>query len=127
MSSSSIEKKSAFLHAKMEGEITSRALMAAVFEVLARDDYHCTNLIFEFETECFTLSYGDLVGLTAEIRRRYPKKSTREKTAVVVSTGLSGALARMWADMVKNLPHEVRVFPSYPEAEAWMLSPRPVG
>jgi hypothetical protein len=108
----------------MGGVITTQTLFKAVFELLAREDYPSTNLIFQFETDSFTLSYGDLTTLTEAIRARYPEKATREKTAVVASSGLGRALAQVWADMIRTFPHEVRIFPSFPDAEAWILLPR---
>ena len=51
----------------------------------------------------------------------YELSKKDNKTAIVVKTGILEGLAKSWADMVRELPFEVRVFGNIQAAEEWII------
>ena len=51
----------------------------------------------------------------------YPRKATRNKTAIVVERGLTEAIALLWVKQSKNrIPFACQVFHTLEKAEAWL-------
>ncbi len=64
--------------------------------------------------------YSDLHEIKNFADEHYPKTATAQKTTVVVETELQRELANEYAQIGKDLPREIRVFPNLKSAEEWV-------
>ena len=90
--------------------------------MLIMPEYLVKNDIWVFHEGPMKLSYGDLYKIRDFIKKHYPKNTTRNKTAIVVETGLQKGLAEVFTDIVEDLPYEMKVFSDIQSAEHWVKS-----
>lgn len=116
----SIEKKPGHLVVTIKGEASFEAVVQAIQEEMARDDYPHSNDIFLLEKCVPALSLAQLEAIAAALALHYPKDATRTKTAIVTAPGFLKGIAEVWAASVASLPFETRVLTSLQEAEEWI-------
>ncbi|MHA1940781.1 MAG: hypothetical protein ACW97P_03545 [Candidatus Hodarchaeales archaeon] len=90
--------------------------------ILIMPEYLVNNDIWVFHEGPIRLSYGDLYKIRDFIKKHYPENSTRNKTAIVVEKGFQKGLAEVFANIVEDLPFEMKVFSDIQSAELWVKS-----
>ena len=118
-----IDRVKDYLLVTLEGEATSHAFKSAIDEEFARDDYHVMNDVWQLGNCELSVQQDQLEDIVSHIQLIYPQSASRNKTAIVVSSGLSRAMAQFWAEHAELLPYEIQVFMSLEEAEAWVTLP----
>lgn len=79
------------------------------------------NDIWVFHDGPVHLTYVDLYRLKDFIQKNYPEDAKRNKTALVVETGIHKAMAEFFIQIGEDLPFEIRVFSDFQAAEDWIL------
>lgn len=115
-----ISKKPKYLLVTLEGEATYQSFKDAIEEVLARDDYPNMNDIWQFDNCILSVGHGQFKNIVSDLLQRYPQQTSRTKTAIVASSGISRALVQFWTESAEILPYEIQIFMSLGEAEAWI-------
>ncbi len=116
----SINKKSGYLLVAFEGEITYQEIKNAVEDELSRDDYQGMNDIWDFSKCTLLIKHDQLERVVNDVMVRYPKTSSRVKTAIVISSGFTKAMADFWVEQAYLLPYSVQVFMNLQDAEEWL-------
>jgi hypothetical protein len=78
------------------------------------------NDIWLFHDGPIKLSYVDLYRLKDFIQKYYPENASRNKTAIVVESGIQAAMATFFIQVADGLPFEIRVFTDFKLAEDWV-------
>jgi hypothetical protein len=79
------------------------------------------NDIWVFHDGPVKLTYVDLYRLKDFIQENYPEKVNRNKTAIVVESGIQKAMAESFGQIAaEDLPFEVKVFADLQLAEEWV-------
>ena len=92
-----------------------------VGRLLRISEYPNKNAIWVFQDRPINLEYADLYKLKEFIKENYPEGATRSKTAMVVASELHASFAKLFAQIAKDLPYEIKVFPNLRSAEDWIL------
>lgn len=79
------------------------------------------NNIWVFREAPIRLTYVDLYKLKDFVEEIYPENVTRNKTAIVVETGIQSALAFFFSQIAEDLPFEIKVFSDFQTAEGWVI------
>jgi hypothetical protein len=116
-----ITNEPGYILARINGQVTFPELFDLCFRVTTNESYHCTNDLWFFDDCYFAFSADQLRTLAESIRSHYPKEATRNKTAIVTSSGLAEGMASIWSQMAAVLPYETRTFRSVSEAKGWIL------
>lgn len=116
-----IAKKDGYLLVTLQGDATILKFKQAIAEEMATEEYAYQNDIWLLEGINVALTSHDLEDIAYFISTNYPKKTTRTKTALVASSGLSRSFANLWVEMAKALPHQVQVFTTVQEAKDWIF------
>lgn len=99
----SIEKKDGYLLVRVEGEVSFAILNGIISEVMAREDYHETNSIWDLASGFPGMKFDEFNALTASIRSRLMKGAAGRKTAIVATTGFGVEMAALWSRMAEPL------------------------
>jgi hypothetical protein len=84
-------------------------------------DFPEKNDIWIFHDGPVKLTYVDLYRLKDFIKENYPENANRNKTAIVVESGLQSAMAETFGQIAaEDLPFEVGVFTDFKLAEEWV-------
>jgi len=119
----SIEKKDGYLLVRVEGEVSFAILNGIISEVMAREDYHETNSIWDLASGFPGMKFDEFNTLTASIRSRLIKGAGGRRTAIVATTGFGVEMAALWSRMAEPLlPFKIRSFMSFSDAEKWVMS-----
>ena len=78
------------------------------------------NDIWVFNEAPVKLAYVDLYKLKDYIEEIYPENVNRNKTAIVVASGVQAAIANFFIQIAKDLPFEINVFSDFQTAEDWI-------
>jgi hypothetical protein len=78
------------------------------------------NDIWLFRESPIQLVYEDLYKLKDIIQKIYPENVKRNKTAIVVGSGLQSALAESFRQIADGLPFEIQIFTDFQAAEDWI-------
>jgi hypothetical protein len=92
-----------------------------VGRLLKNSEYPDKNDIWVFRDRPINFEYADLYNLKEFIKENYPEGATRSKTAMVVASELHASFAELFAQIAKDLPYEIRVFPNLRSAEDWII------
>ena len=97
------------------------AILETLGNLFKMPEYKDRNTIWVIPEVPIQSGFDDLYKLRDFISRNYPKSNKPDnKTAIVVPTGILDAIGRSWADIVRDLPYEVRVFTDFKAAEDWI-------
>ena len=66
------------------------------------------------------LAEDDLYKIRDILQKNYPESSGIKKTAIVVESGLQSSMAEAFERILKDMPHEFRVFSNLTEAVSWV-------
>jgi hypothetical protein len=103
------------------GPVIDRAtLLAAIATLTARPDYPHSNDVWLLDDAVIFISHEDFEAITGAIEDAYPASATRNRTALVTSTGFNTVIASMWCQEAQRLPFQVRVFDTVAAAEDWV-------
>ena len=105
-----ISKKPGYLLVTIEGDLTYQVLKNAIEEELTRDDYVSMNDIWQFDNCTILVEHHQLKGIVNELMQRYPQQSSRTKTALVASSGVSRAIMQYWKEVTQTLQYEIKIF-----------------
>lgn len=117
-----IEEFGSYIEVKFEGYITVELLKLCVEEEIAIENYPDKNDIFDFRNAIISLSGYELPSLFDFIKLLYPNKTTRSKTAFIVSSGFQKGVAETFKDIASKLPLEIKIFFDKDSAEDWVKS-----
>ena len=79
------------------------------------------NDLWVFREGQFNITYADLFNIRDYVTRICPENRQGQKTAIVVATGMQGALAQIFKNIIIDLPGEFRVFNDFHSAENWLI------
>jgi hypothetical protein len=116
----SIKEKSEFIEVAMEGYITGEILKLALKQVMSLPDYPHKNTVYDYRNAIIGLSGFEFPEIIEYVELLYPQKTTRSKTAIIVSSGLQRGIMETYKDVGKNLPFEIDVFWDKGSAEKWV-------
>ena len=85
-------------------------------------EYQVKNDIWVFDEGPIKLTHGDLYKIRDFIKKHYPEKTTRSKTAIVAETGTQFGLAKVFTGILEDFPFEMKVFSDLQSAELWIKS-----
>lgn len=112
-----------YLLVRFTDEIRYSQIVAAIEELLAREDFPQWDDIWVFEGRLVDIRYEQLDTLIQAILSRYPMVASRSKTALVTATGFMAAIAEEFLRLARILPYELQLFHSLEDAENWLQRP----
>ena len=115
-----INKKNNYLLVEFKTDVTFEVICQAIHMVMQHPEYKNLNDIYVFNDLPVYLEYENLEEITRIFERSYPEEATRDKTAIIVTSPFSKALAEMWKGMASRLPYEVGIFEELDEAVEWV-------
>ncbi len=115
-----ITKKTNYLLAEFKTDLTFNEIFNAIILIIKHPDYKNTNDIFVFGNLSSHLAFEDLEEISQMVKKLYPAKATRNKTALVVTSSFGKALAEMWKVMASKLPYEIEIFSELESAVKWV-------
>ena len=95
-------------------------ILESIGRLMNMEEYREKNDIWVFRDGPVMLLYDDLYKLKDIIEEHHPKNAKRNKTAIVVETGLQFGMADEFAKIAEDLPCEIRVFSDMQSAEDWI-------
>jgi len=122
MYSFSIDTKTNFVTAQMEGELRPEDFQALLTEVINSPDYRKDPNILIDQRKGRLVATGDDVRLQINFVKTLQEKLGVPKVAIVVSTSLDMGLNRMFEIQSEgNLSQIGKIFRNPAEAKAWLL------
>jgi hypothetical protein len=95
-------------------------LMEGIAEVFSMPEFKSKNDIWVFRKGQMEFSFTDLNKIKDLAGKFYPVNSNGTKTAIVTETGIQQSLAKMYSEIGKDLPREIRVFSVLKSAKEWI-------
>jgi hypothetical protein len=109
----------AYIRVDIEGT-DSRVIIEGIKAAYALPDYQSRYSLWVFGPESFRVQMGELLEIAQFIRKSYSRTSARTRRAMVIPPGLNAGFARVWSEMVTNLPFDLKIFHELEEAEVWL-------
>ena len=95
-------------------------IMEGISNLFSMPDFKHKNDIWLFRDGQLKIMYSDLYHIKDMVEKLYPSDSKGKKTAIVAQTGVQHSLARLYADLAKDLPRKVKVFSDLQSAKRWI-------
>ena len=96
-------------------------VLEGLAKIVNLSEYSEKNDIWVLRDGPIMFVYEDLQKIRDLIKEHYPKNVKRNKTALVVETGLQFALAGSFVEIAKELPFETMIFSDIRSAEDWIM------
>ena len=117
-----IEKKGSYLLVRLSGEVDDKTLLSLFAEISAIESSASTpthRITVVSGVTDFVIRYSTLSPIA--IKRSSQYISHNIKSAMVATTPLEKGMSNMWCSLIQHPNITIRIFPSLPEAEAWIL------
>jgi hypothetical protein len=115
-----IQRKPDYILVTLSGDARIAEVLAANRDLMARDDYATSQVLYLLNDCNLQLSQGDFARVAQTILLRYPANATRTKTALVTGSAFVRVMTTFWSEAAKILPFQTRAFATVDLAEKWL-------
>ena len=95
-------------------------ILEGISKLFSMPEFKDKNDIWVFREGQVKMLYTDLYEVKDSVKEIYPADSNGSKTAIVAETGIQHSLAKLYSDIGKNLPREIKVFSDLKSAKDWI-------
>ncbi len=98
-------------------------IIESLVKLFKMPEYLNKDVIWLFSKGPLETTYDDLYKIKEFVKNNLPEKiKSDKKVAIVVETGLHAAMASEYANIVKDLPQEFKVFSDLHAAKNWIFN-----